>query len=61
MRILAIVALFIAIRIAMQALYIPIGENMKIYDGETVETVSDAPAVTSMCIHGERLFATEAG
>ena len=37
------------------------GENMKIYDGETVETVSDAPAVTSTCIHGERLFATEAG
>lgn len=37
------------------------GESMKIYDGESVEVVSDAPAITSMCIHGERLFATEAG
>lgn len=37
------------------------GESMKIYDGETVEVVEDAPAITSMCVHGERLFATEAG
>lgn len=36
-------------------------EDMKIYDGESVETVSDAPAVTSMCVHSERLFVTEAG
>ncbi len=37
------------------------GEDMKIFDGESVEVVSDAPVVTSMCMHGERLFATEAG
>lgn len=37
------------------------GSVMKIYDGETVTEVSDSPAVTSMCIHNERLFATESG
>lgn len=34
---------------------------MKIYDGKNVQTVTDAPCITSMCIHSERLFATEGG
>lgn len=37
------------------------GESMKIFDGESVETVQNAPSVTSMCMHGERLFVTEGG
>ncbi len=37
------------------------GEGIKIYDGESVETVYDAPPVTSMCIHSERLFITSGG
>lgn len=32
---------------------------MRVYDGSTVYSVEDVPAVNSMCIHGERLFATE--
>lgn len=35
--------------------------SMKIFDGENVELVQNAPVVTSMCMHGERLFATEGG
>ncbi len=37
------------------------GEGIKIYDGERVEIVYDAPPVTSMCIHSERLFITSGG
>ncbi len=37
------------------------GSAMKIFDGDITENVSDAPAVTSMCMHGERLFVTEDG
>ena len=37
------------------------GEGIKIYDGNTVTVVSDAPSVTSMCIHSERLFITSGG
>ena len=33
--------------------------EMKIYDGTNVITVSSAPKVESMCIHGERLFLTD--
>lgn len=33
---------------------------MKIYDGTAVTGVEDAPPVTSMCAHGERLFLTDA-
>ena len=36
-------------------------EKMKVYDGTTVTTVENVPSVTSMCIHSERLFATEGG
>lgn len=32
--------------------------EMKIYDGSLVTAVDDAPAVTSMCVHYERLFIT---
>lgn len=32
---------------------------MKLYDGEEVIEITDAPIITSMCIHGERLFASE--
>ena len=35
------------------------GATMKIYDGTKVVAVSDVPAITSMCIHNERLFVTE--
>lgn len=34
--------------------------GMKIYDGTAVTGVEDAPPVTSMCAHGERLFLTDA-
>ncbi|MBQ7373340.1 MAG: hypothetical protein IJW64_02105 [Clostridia bacterium] len=37
------------------------GEGIKIYDGEKVTVVSDAPSVTSMCVHSERLFITSGG
>ena len=37
------------------------GEGIKIYDGTTVVNVPDAPSVTSMCIHNERLFITSGG
>lgn len=37
------------------------GEGIKIYDGERVVEVPDAPSVTSMCIHSERLFITSGG
>ena len=37
------------------------GEGLKIYDGETVTSVPDAPSITSMCIHAERLFVTSGG
>ena len=37
------------------------GEGIKIYDGNSVVTVPDAPPVTSMCIHNERLFITSGG
>ena len=37
-------------------------ENViKVYDGTTVLAITDAPAITSTCIHNERLFATEGG
>lgn len=32
-----------------------------VYDGESVEEISDAPPVTSMCIQNERLFLTSDG
>lgn len=35
------------------------GDGMKIYDGTTVTEVDSAPSVSSMCIHGERLFLTD--
>lgn len=34
---------------------------LKVYDGEKVLTVTDAPSISSVCIHNERLFATEGG
>lgn len=34
---------------------------IKVYNGESVTEVSDAPGVTSICLHNERLFATEDG
>ncbi|MBR2384493.1 MAG: hypothetical protein IKA99_02675 [Clostridia bacterium] len=37
------------------------GEGIKIYDGVSVVEVPDAPSVTSMCIHNERLFITSGG
>ena len=37
------------------------GEGIKIYDGQSVVSVPDAPSVTSMCIHNERLFITSGG
>lgn len=37
------------------------GEGIKIYDGNSVVNVPDAPPVTSMCIHSERLFITSGG
>jgi len=37
------------------------GSTLKIYDGESVTDADDVPSVTSMCIHSERLFATENG
>lgn len=33
--------------------------GMKIYDGNNVTSVSDAPTVSSMCVHNERLFVTD--
>ena len=36
-------------------------EKVKVYDGERVTSISDAPGITSTCIHNERLFATEGG
>ena len=33
--------------------------ELKIYDGTNVITVSSAPKVESMCVHGERLFLTD--
>lgn len=38
-----------------------VGNLSKVYDGETVTSVEDAPGITSSCIHSERLFATEGG
>jgi len=35
--------------------------EIKVYDGSAVTVVADVPAITSMCIHSERLFATEGG
>lgn len=32
-----------------------------IYDGTTVKTVTNAPKMTSMCVHAERIFATVSG
>ena len=37
------------------------GEGIKIYDGDTVTEVLDAPSITSMCMHSERLFVTSGG
>lgn len=34
--------------------------SMKIYNGKTIKPATDVPAITSMCIHNERLFVTEA-
>ena len=37
-------------------------ENLsKVYDGDIVTVVDNAPGITSSCIHSERLFATEGG
>lgn len=36
-------------------------KQLKIYDGIKVTQITDAPSVTSMCIHNERLFVTEGG
>ena len=36
-------------------------EGIKIYDGVGVTVISDAPSVTSMCVHSERLFVTSGG
>ncbi|MBR3864895.1 MAG: hypothetical protein IKJ19_07300 [Clostridia bacterium] len=35
--------------------------ELKIYDGSNITVVEDCPSVTSICIHNERLFATEGG
>ncbi len=37
------------------------GNSLKVYDGESVTSVTDGPKLTSICIHNERLFATEGG
>lgn len=37
------------------------GNGLKVYDGSSVTTVEDAPEITSMCIHNERLFITCGG
>ena len=37
------------------------GSALKIYDGENVTDAEDVPSITSMCVHSERLFATESG
>ncbi|MGN0818999.1 MAG: hypothetical protein ACI4M6_01190 [Christensenellaceae bacterium] len=37
------------------------GNGLKVYDGSGVTTVDDAPEITSMCIHNERLFITCGG
>ncbi len=36
-------------------------DEFKIYNGIQVTVVEDCPTITSMCIHNERLFATEGG
>ena len=36
-----------------------LGSISKVYDGENVTAIEDAPGITSTCIHNERLFATE--
>ncbi|MDD3831559.1 MAG: hypothetical protein PHW00_02755 [Clostridia bacterium] len=33
-------------------------DDLTVYDGTTISTVSTAPKITSMCVHYERLFAT---
>ncbi|MBQ3571955.1 MAG: hypothetical protein IJA15_03915 [Clostridia bacterium] len=38
-----------------------VNKQLKIYDGDSVTEITDAPTVTSMCIHNERLFVTEGG
>ena len=38
-----------------------LGNLSKVYDGDSVFYIDDAPAITSTCIHNERLFATEGG
>ena len=38
-----------------------LGRSSKVYDGERVVYINDAPGITSTCIHNERLFATEGG
>lgn len=37
------------------------GDKIVVYDGQTATSATDVPSVTSMCIHSERLFATEGG
>lgn len=37
------------------------GGVLKVYDGNSVLTVTDVPEITSMCVHGERLFVTTGG
>jgi hypothetical protein len=38
-----------------------LGNSSKVYDGENVVYINDAPGITSTCIHNERMFATEGG
>ena len=37
------------------------GGGICIYDGVTATVVNDAPIITSMCVHNERLFVTTGG
>lgn len=37
------------------------GDKIVVYDGQTATSTTDVPSVTSMCVHSERLFATEGG
>ncbi len=37
------------------------GGGIYIYDGSTMQTVPEAPEITSMCLHYERLFVTTGG
>jgi hypothetical protein len=38
-----------------------LGSVSRVYDGDKVAYIDDAPGITSTCIHNERLFATEGG